>query len=397
MQDEHSRPESDREYVSPTDITVPDMEPVQVPPTALPPLMPFAPLPVQEPVWPPVEPMYTRRETASPTKIALIAIMAIALVGGSLGFLLFVTAAQYRTTLSTDSTAFAHSTSLAQQTSQAYAQATANVFATANAKIYASATAQIGATATLIAQQNNVTATATAYGNILTQITGGSAALNDPLSDNSGDNNWDVTNNTVNSACFFNGTDYQLDENQQDFFQPCLAETTDFSNFAYQVSMTINQGAQAGIVFRASPAKDSFYFFHVGVDGTYALDLYKSNSKATTLASGFSSAITTGEAQTNILAVIAYKGTIYLYANQTYIALVTDKTLSSGKIGVAALDTDVPTEAEFSAAEVWNLSTLPSPSSTSLPGASPSASPRASPSATASPRPSPSVSPSSTP
>jgi hypothetical protein len=373
MQDEHSRPDPNREYVSPTDITVPDMQPVQVPPTELPLILPLS----QTPVWPPVEPMYTRRETASSTQIALIAILALALVGGSLGFLLFFTAAQYRTTLQTNSTAFAHSTALVQQTSQAHAQATANVFATANAKIYASATAQYGATATLTAQQNNATATVTAYGNLLTQITGGTAVLNDPLSDNSGDNNWDVTNNTVNSACFFNGTDYQINENQQDFFQPCLAEATDFSNFSYQVSMTINQGDQAGIVFRASPTKDAFYFFYVGVDGTYALDLYKSKSQAATLTTGFSSAITIGQTQTNTLAVIAYKGNIYLYANQTFIALVTNKALTSGKIGVAALDTGVPTEAEFSAAEVWNVSSLPSPNSNVSP--SPSASPSSTP------------------
>ncbi len=356
------------------------MQPVQVPPPALPRLMPPAPSLEQSPVWPPVQPMYTRYEIATRSEIVLIAFLAIVLVVGSLGLLLFVTAAQYRNTLQTDSTAFAHSTSLAQQTTQAYAQATSNVFATANAKIYASATAQYGATATLTAQQNEITATVTAYGNILTQITGGRAVLNDPLSDNSGDNNWDVTNNTVNSACFFNGTDYQIDENQQDFFQPCLAEASNFSNFAYQVSMTINAGTQAGIVFRASPTKDSFYFFHVGIDGTYALDLYKSHSQATTLISGFSSAITTGTTQTNTLAVIAYQGTIYLFANQTFIALVTDKTLSSGKIGVASLDSGVPTSAEFSAAEVWNVSTLPAPNSNISPQASPS--PSASPSST---------------
>jgi hypothetical protein len=370
MQDQQPWPEPEHEYVSPTDITVPDMQPVQVPPTALPQYMPLVPVPEQEPVWPPAGPMYTRRETASPTKIALIAVLALALVCVSLGFLLFVTAAQYRTTLQTNSTAFAHSTSLAQQTSQAYAQATANVFATANAKIYASATAQYGATATLTAQQNNATATATAYGNLLTQITGGTAVLNDPLSDNSGGYHWDVTNNTVNSACFFNSSDYQVDENQQDFFQPCLAETTAFSNFAYQVSMTINQGDQAGIIFRASPTKDSFYFFHVGIDGTYALDLYKSHSQAATLASGVSSAIITGATETNTLAVIAYKGTIYLYANQTFIALVTDKALTSGKIGVAALDAGVPTEAEFSDAEVWNVSSLSALNATASPNVS---------------------------
>jgi hypothetical protein len=392
MQDDFLWPEPEHEYVSPTDITVPDMAPVQVPPalpTSPPQYVPLVPAPAQEPVWPPVEPMYTRRETASPSKIALIAILAFALVGGSLGLLLFVASAQYHSTLQTDSTAYARSTAYTQHTAQAQTQATANYFSTADAKIYASATAQYGATATITAQQNNVTATATAYSNLLTQVTSGTAALNDPLSDNTGGNNWDVTNNTVSSACFFNGTDYELNENQQDFFQPCLAEATYFSNFAYQVSLTINQGAQAGLIFCASPGKDSFYFFRIGIDGSYALDLYQSNSQAVTLASGFNSAIVTGDTQTNTLAVIVFKGSIYLYANQTFITLVTDKTLTSGKIGVAALDTGVPTEAEFSAAEVWNLSTLPSLTATASPGASPSPSispsPSASPSSTSTP------------
>ena len=73
------------------------------------------------------------------------------------------------------------------------------------------------------------------------------------------------------------------------------------------------------------------------------------------MSSGFSVAIATGTGQSNTLAVIANKSTLSLFANSTYIASMTDSALSSGQIGVVALDFTLPTDVEFSNAQIWTL------------------------------------------
>jgi hypothetical protein len=278
----------------------------------------------------------------------LIIMLALALIGSGFGFIVYATTAQYRATLHSQATTIVK---LTRQVAQTRVQATANVWATANARIYATATAQ----ASLTAQVDNATATAAAFTNMFTQDTGGTLKLNDPLSDNTGNNNWDETNGAVGGACVFIGSDYHAIEARQGYFQPCFAQATGFSNFVYQVTMIIDNGRQGGIIFRANSAKGSFYFFRIGIDGMYALDLYKGGNLNITLTNGFSSAITTGLDQTNQLAVIANNGNLYLYVNQQFITGVIDSSLSSGKIGVAAIDFRNPARVEFSNAQVWKM------------------------------------------
>ena len=203
----------------------------------------------------------------------LLIALAIILIGGGLGFTIFATTTQYQALLHSQATTFARQTNV---TTLTHATATANAFATANAKIYATATAQTGVTATSITQSTDATATATTLESIFTQATSGTPALTDPLSDNTGNNNWDETSGTVDGSCVFIGGDYHVAEARQGYLQPCIAESTNFSNFAYQVQMIFDKGNQAGIIFRATGSKGTFYFFHIGIDGSYALDLYKS-------------------------------------------------------------------------------------------------------------------------
>jgi hypothetical protein len=118
--------------------------------------------------------------------------------------------------------------------------------------------------------------------------------------------------------------------------------------------MTIDQGNQGGLIFRANSAKSQYYLFRVGTDSSYTLERYN-NSQLTTLSSGFSIAIATGIGQSNTLAMIADKSTLNLFANSTYIATATDSTFTSGQIGVVALDFTLPTNVEFSNAQVWTL------------------------------------------
>ena len=246
MSNEHQLTEPER--VSPSDTTVPDL---QVPS-----------------VWPPAQQTFRRRSTFPVWATILLILLAFALIIGGLGLIFYTTTLQYRASVHNQATVIAISTAHALETAQAQAQATANALATANANIYASATAQAGASVT-------ATAIATALGNVLTQASG-TPALDDPLSDNSGNHNWDKTQGSVDGQCVFTSSGYKAQAARQGYFQPCFAEATSFSNFAYQVSMIIDQGKQAGIVFRGNSASNAFYLFYIGINGSYSLDVYKS-------------------------------------------------------------------------------------------------------------------------
>lgn len=320
----------------------------------------FTPLPVEPSIlWPPPPRTITRRQGISPGMMILFVVLATALIGGGLGFIIYSATAQYHTRLTTQATIQIMSTTQAQNTAlaktQVVVQATNSALATVQAGILATATAQAGATATTGAIGDLGTATATALEDLLTNDTTGNPALTDNLTDNTGGNQWDegIVGNG-NTGCFFNQT-YHAREAQTNFLQPCYADATSFSNFVYEVQMTIDQGSQGGILFRANKTTGQYYLFRVGIDGSYTLEVYNKNKLVKMLSSGISAAINSGAGQSNDMAVLANQSSLYLYINQQLVTSVTDSTLSSGQIGVVAIDYSTPTEVEFSNAQVWKL------------------------------------------
>jgi hypothetical protein len=305
--------------------------------------------------WPP-PPRPRRRQTFPSGAGIFFAIVALVLVVSGLGFIIFTASTQYNKSLNTQSTAEARSTARANATKLALTQQVTNqALATQQAYIYATASALVGSTATAQVNSETVTATANTLQNLLNQDTSGTPAFSDALSDNSSNNTWDtIINPEGNTGCQFNNGTYHVLESLRGFLQPCFAEASNFSNCVYQVTMTIDQGNQGGLIFRANNAKSQYYLFRVGTDGSYTLERYN-NSQLTTLSSGFSIAIATGVGQSNTLAVIADKSTFYLFANSTYIATATDSAFTSGQIGVVTLDFTLPTNVEFSNAQVWPL------------------------------------------
>ncbi|GAC1379980.1 MAG: hypothetical protein NVS4B7_08450 [Ktedonobacteraceae bacterium] len=365
------------EQVSPTDATVPDV-PVPVSSTEA------TPPNAQASLWPPARPTFQRQETWPVGITILLVVLALLLITGGFGFILYTTTVQYRATLHTQATSAALSTVQARDRTQAQVQVAANVFATANSRIYATATSAADARATATAVADNTTATATAYDNIFNLVTSGTATLTDALSDNSGNNQWDETTGTVKGACVFISGVYHALEPQLGYYQPCMAAAARFDNFAYQVHMVIDTGNQDGIIFRANSSNGSFYLFRVGINGSYALDLYKNRVLAATLASGLSGDINTGINQGNDLAVIANGDILYLYINQQFLTSVTNSYLSSGKIGVIALNYRNSADAEFSNVQVWNV-TASILAGTPAPAPSPTASPTRTATATGTP------------
>lgn len=174
----------------------------------------------------------------------------------------------------------------------------------------------------------------------------GSLALNDPLSDNSLGYFWEEGGD-AGGSCAFSGGTYDV---KGDHY--CPAGTTNFSNFAFEAQTTIIRGEFAGIAFRLNDTNRAFYYFRIGTNGSYSLDVLNGNN-VTALKSGSNSAINMGLNQTNLIAVVANGPQIDLYVNKQHIDSVTDSTFSQGQVGVAVSDNNNPTEAVFSNAKVW--------------------------------------------
>jgi eukaryotic-like serine/threonine-protein kinase len=181
----------------------------------------------------------------------------------------------------------------------------------------------------------------------------GTLALNDPLSDNSKGYAWEEGQPYSGTTCAFTGGAYDVSITQQGI-APCTATSTDFSNFAFQVQMTLIKGAAGGIIFRINGPK--YYYCYIHQDGSYGCSLYvDATSTPKVLVSGSSSAIKTGLKQSNLIAVVANSNNIKLYANGQLITSISDNSYSHGAIGLVAEDDSSPAEAVFSNAKVWTI------------------------------------------
>jgi hypothetical protein len=183
----------------------------------------------------------------------------------------------------------------------------------------------------------------------------GTLALDDPLSDNSHGYSW--SEDSVSSGtCAFTGGAYHVNAIQSNNGKGCVA-STNFSDFAYQVQMTIVKGDGGDIIFRDDAMGHGYYFF-IGQDGKYEFGTYNcsgNNCPVSALRSSSSTAINTGLNQSNLVAVVASGSTIDLYVNSQKIDSVIDSSYSQGQIGVAASDVNSPTEVVFSNAKVWTF------------------------------------------
>jgi len=184
----------------------------------------------------------------------------------------------------------------------------------------------------------------------------GTLTLADPLSDNSKGQGWDVNSN----CAFIDGAYHAIAPNPR-FSDYCIARSTNFSDFVFEVQLKIIKGDEGGIDFRVTSTTyptDQYYDFYIGQDRSYEFDKIISNNSSKILASGTSSAIEQGLDQTNLVAVVAQGSLIKLYVNHQLITSATDRTYTHGQIGIEA-DTFAtnghPTEVAYSNARVWTL------------------------------------------
>lgn len=232
---------------------------------------------------------------------------------------------------------------------QRTAAATSQSVATSAAQV-AQITAQAAASSTAQAQ-----ATAQAHQDDYTRATSGTPALNDAMSSPTG-SQWEELNSSAHGVCGYSAGSYHSTMPTAGFFQPCFAKNTHFSNFAFQVNMTITQGDQGGIIFRADEVNNKFYLFNIGVDGAYNLYLYVNNqgTQAQTLLSGTSTLIKLA-GQNNEITLLARGSSLSFYINRQYLTSITDSTYSTGMIGLFGESKTQATNVAFSNVKVWTL------------------------------------------
>ncbi len=256
--------------------------------------------------------------------IALLAILALVLIGGSI--LAYYAAVVRPQQLSAQAT----STAQTLQTNHLHAtQTAANATATFNA----------------LSPQD-----------LYTRVTAGKPTLNDPLT-SQGSVTWSNLGSS-NSSCTFAGGSLHATSSKGSV--GCVALGNTYNDFAYQIQVTIMSGDLGGIFFRTDQVNHKLYLFGLSLEGVYVLAYAQPSASGyvngNVLAAAFSSAINPGLHSTNILGVIARGNDIYIFINKQFITKVSDSTSRAGEIGVmSGSSKSTPSDATFNNLQVWNI------------------------------------------
>ncbi|HET8846664.1 MAG TPA: hypothetical protein VFN35_34700, partial [Ktedonobacteraceae bacterium] len=244
----------------------------------------------------------------------------------------------------------ASTTASARGTTTAQASATASTQSTAIAQASATTSAQGTVSAQGTASALSTATASTPQG--LYMVTTKKAPNVSDLLSGPGSLKWDVLTYSGGGGCSYSGGSYHATMPQSGFFATCMAEASNYSNFLYQVHMTITGGSGGdggGLVFRS--AGSTAYRLRVGIDGSYDLV-----SPAKTLASGNSATIKTGLNQTNLVAVAAHGNAIDIYINGTLVIDLTNITPGTGKIGLMGVDfSRTAVAVTYNDAQIWLL------------------------------------------
>ncbi len=312
---------------------------------------PTAPLSTGAPVPTTSDSTITHRRRGLPASSAALLIgLALLVILGSLGAVLLLTRQHGSTAnvpagqLKIAATANAATTAAQNNTGvNATAQANANSTVQANTNVNATATAQANPTSPPVSPSNPYPPNV------------GTLVLNDPLVDNSKGYQWDQGTNSNNATCQFTANGLDVTQPKQGYFHSCIAHATNFTNFAYEVQMTILSGDYAGIIFCSDTTRGTYYFFYIEPSGNYTLRTLSNDRITGTLKSGSSTAIHTSPAATNLIATVVQNGNIDLYVNRTLIDSVRDSSYTHGAIGLFTGNRVNAAVTVFSNAKVWSL------------------------------------------
>jgi hypothetical protein len=131
-----------------------------------------------------------------------------------------------------------------------------------------------------------------------------------------------------------------------------------YTDFAYDIELTIVKGDCGGIIFREDGTEgNKEYMFSICQNGQYSVDIdqgaarqFKNIAYGTRI-----SGIHQGLNQTNIVGVVAQGSNFSLYVNKQLVTTFTDSTYGSGQIGVGAWGNGHTTDVTFANQRVWKF------------------------------------------
>jgi serine/threonine protein kinase len=244
------------------------------------------------------------------------------------------------------------------------------VFSAWGVGIYQSDMQRMNATATAASNnatsQTNATATAQANATATARVIAdnpcpyclsgsGTLAFVDPLSQPDG-SKWSASGvDSTGGACQFTGGAYHVNQEQDDSYKDCRATGT-FSNFAFEVQLTIMQGSCGGMTFR-DDSSGQFHSFHICQRGEYGVVQFSnSGSDARELQFDRNSAIHRGLGRQNTIAVVANGTTMTFYVNRQEVDQEKDRRYMPGVIGLIANPySDTAADVVYSNARLWTL------------------------------------------
>jgi hypothetical protein len=202
--------------------------------------------------------------------------------------------------------------------------------------------------------QANKTLTAQTYPSYLSGQ--GTLAMFDPLNQEGDDWSADKSD-SIGGSCQFTGGAYHVSAQNAGYSYKCYSDAT-FSDFAFEVQLTITQGDCGGIIFRDDPSKGS-YSFSICQSGMYHIRKRANLSDSTLMRRARSSAIHAGLNQQNKVAVVASDDTMAFYVNEQQIDQVEDSSYTLGKVGFVAAPYHHghghATDVAYTNAKVWIL------------------------------------------
>jgi hypothetical protein len=188
----------------------------------------------------------------------------------------------------------------------------------------------------------------------------GTFRFNDPMSNNFQGHKWDDYVLPINNYCRFNGgayeATYDISPGYLSGANACFATNTNFTDFVYQVQVTLMKGGCGGIGFRGSEATGSWYDFYICGLQIYEVTEYVNHFGSSHFVHATSSAIHSAYGQTNVLAVVAIGANMTLYANGQMLTSINDTSLTHGQIGCVAWGTRASMTTVYCRdAQVWSL------------------------------------------
>ncbi|WP_172632279.1 helix-turn-helix domain-containing protein [Dictyobacter arantiisoli] len=185
----------------------------------------------------------------------------------------------------------------------------------------------------------------------------GQLILNDTLQNQNNTENWQEGTNSQQASCIFEAQGYVAFQPHAGYFHACIAQKTDYTNFTYEVAMTIEQGEFGGIIFRSENSVDShYYIFRIHTDGSYWLYRFVDSNieHAILLQHSTTQVFNTGLGKGNVIAVSAQSSTLTFYINRQQVCALQDAAYTHGQIGVFAGSLEqAPSQAIFKDAKVW--------------------------------------------